>query len=402
MASSQRTYLDNAATSWPKPEAVYQAVERFQREIGAAAGRGSYGEALESGRLVEMARSGVARLIAAGDPRRIIFTFNGTDSLNLALHGFLGPGDHVVTTKAEHNSVLRPLRELEEQAGVAVTRVDCDSVGQVDPDDIRKTIRPKTKLVAVIHASNVTGAIQPVAEIGRIARERGAALLVDAAQTLGHLPIAVDELGADLLAAPGHKGLLGPLGTGVLYVRPGLELSLHSFRQGGTGTRSEDDRQPESLPDKYEAGNHNVPGLAGLAAAVDFLETRGISVIRDHEIELLEPFLAELKQIEGVKVFGPDKTESRVGVVSIRIEGYDPQEVAAMLDASYGIQVRPGLHCAPLMHKAIGSFAGGGTVRFSFSPFTTAEEIDAALTGVREIALAAIDSTPIRTPERSA
>jgi cysteine desulfurase / selenocysteine lyase len=402
MSSHPRIYLDNAATSWPKPEAVYQAVERFQREIGAAAGRGSYGEALESGRLVEMARSGVARLIAAGDPRRIIFTFNGTDSLNLALHGFLGPGDHVVTTKAEHNSVLRPLRELEERGGVAVTRVDCDGAGQVDPDDVRNAIRAETKLVAVLHASNVTGTIQPVAEIGRIARERGAAFLVDAAQTLGHIPIAVDELGADLLAAPGHKGLLGPLGTGVLYIRPGLEPSLHSFRQGGTGTRSENDRQPESLPDKYEAGNHNVPGLAGLAAAVDFLETRGISAIRDHELELLERLLAGLQQIEGVTVFGPDKIEDRMGVVSVRIEGYDPQEVAAMLDASYGIQVRPGLHCAPLMHKAIGSFSGGGTVRFSFSRFTTAEEIDAALTGVREIASAAIDSTSHRTPERSA
>jgi cysteine desulfurase / selenocysteine lyase len=393
MSPTPRIYLDNAATSWPKPEAVYQAVDRFQREIGAAAGRGSYAEALESGRLVETARAGVARLIAAGDPRRIIFTSSGTDGLNLALHGFLGPGDHVVTTTAEHNSILRPLRELEERSGVTVTRVDCDAAGQVDPDDMRKAIRSETKLVAMIHASNVTGSLQPAAEIGRIAHERGAALLIDAAQTVGHLPISVDELGVDLLAAPGHKGLLGPLGTGVLYIRPGLEASLRSFRQGGTGTRSEEDRQPESLPDKYEAGNLNVAGLAGLAAAIEFLETRGISAIRRHELKLLERFLAGLKQIQGVTVSGPKKIDDRVGVVSLRVEGYDPQEVAAVLDATYGIQVRPGLHCAPLMHKAIGAFAGGGTVRFSFSPFTTADEIDAALTSLREIALAVIGPT---------
>jgi cysteine desulfurase family protein len=385
----RRIYLDNAATSWPKPEAVYLAVDRFGRDIVAAAGRGLYREALESGRIVETARSGVARLIAAGDPRQIVFTSCGTDSLNTAVHGFLGPGDHVVTTAAEHNSVLRPLRELEERSGVSVTRVACDASGLVDPDDIRLALRPQTKMIAVIHASNVTGTIQPVAEIGRIARNRGAAFLVDAAQSLGHLPLSVDELMVDLLAAPAHKGLLAPLGTGVLYVRSGVEPSVRSFRQGGTGTRSEEDRQPDGMPDKFESGNLNVAGLAGLAAAIDFLEARSLAAIRRHELELLDRFLSGIRGLAGVTAFGPADLERRAGVVSLRIEGYDPQEAAAVLDGSYGVQVRPGLHCAPLIHKAIGTFSGGGTVRFSFSPFTTTDEIDTAVTGLREIARAA-------------
>jgi cysteine desulfurase/selenocysteine lyase len=386
MSPPHRIYLDNAATSWPKPEAVYQAVDRFQREIGAAAGRGSYADALEAGQLVDRARAGVTRLIGAGDPRRIVFTNSGTDGLNLALHGWLEPGDRVVTTAAEHNSVLRPLSELERRQGVRVTRIACDAAGRVDPDDLRKEMAPDTKLVAVIHASNVTGAIQPLAEIGRIAHEHGAALLVDAAQSLGHLPISVDELAIDLLAAPGHKGLLGPLGTGIVYVRPGCESRLRSFRQGGTGTRSEEDWQPEGLPEKYEAGNLNVSGLAGLAAAIEFLEPRGISSVRRHESALTDQFLEGLRRIAGVNVFGPEQAADRVGVVSLRVDGYDPQEIAAVLDATYRIQVRSGLHCAPLVHKALGTSGSGGTVRFSFGAFTTEEEIDASLAAIAEIA----------------
>jgi cysteine desulfurase family protein len=399
MSSLRRIYLDNAATSWPKPEAVYRAVEQYQRDIGAAAGRGAYADALESGRLVELARSGVARLIGAGDPRRIVFTHNGTDSLNLAIHGFLQPGDHVVTTAAEHNSVLRPLRDLENCGGVKVTRVSCDSAGQVDPDDIRKALTADTKLIAIVHASNVTGAIQPVPDIGRIARDHGAALLVDAAQSLGHLPISVDEMLVDLLAAPGHKGLLGPLGTGLLYIRPGVESRLRSVRQGGTGTRSEEDCQPQTMPDKYESGNANVPGLAGLAAGVEFVETRGLLAIRRHELALTERLIERLGSTPQIHVFGPSQLAERVGVVSVRVEGYDPQEIAAVLDASYGIQVRAGLHCAPLVHRAIGSFNGGGTVRFSFNPSNTLDEIDAAAAAMIEIATAT--GARIAEPARS-
>jgi cysteine desulfurase family protein len=386
MPSPRRIYLDNAATSWPKPESVYRAVDRFQREIGAAAGRGPYGAGLESDRIVAAARSGVARLIGAGDPRQIIFTASCTDSLNLALHGWLRRGDHVVATAAEHNSVLRPLRELVERRQIVVTRVPCDRDGRVDPDDIRRALRPATRLVALVHASNVTGTVQPAREIGQIARAHGAALLIDAAQTIGHLPLSVDEIGADLLAAPGHKGLLGPLGTGLLYIRSGRESDLQSFRQGGTGTRSQEDRQPDSLPEKYEAGNLNLPGLAGLAAGVEYLEREGIAAVAAREAELADRLRRGMREIAGVTLYRPDSPDGCVGVASLNIAGYDPQEAAMLLDATFGIQVRAGLHCAPLMHESLGTLAVGGTIRFSLGAFSTEADVDAAIAGVAELA----------------
>jgi cysteine desulfurase family protein len=392
MPLPRRIYLDNAATSWPKPESVYCAVDRYQREIGAAAGRGAYGAGLEADRIVAAARGGVARLIGAGDPRQIVFTASGTDSLNLALHGWLRTGDHVVATVAEHNSVLRPLRELIERQRIEVTRVPCDAAGFVDPDDLRRALRPATRLIAVVHASNVTGAIQPVREIGQIARAHGAALLIDAAQTIGHLPIAVDELGADLLAAPGHKGLLGPLGTGFLYIRSGREVELHSFRQGGTGTRSQEDRQPDSLPDKYEAGNLNLPGLAGLTAGIEYVEREGIAAIAAREAALMDRLRGGLQDIAGVTLYGRAQSKACVGVVSLNIAGYDPQEAAMLLDAQFGIQARGGLHCAPSMHESVGTLAMGGTVRFSVGAFNSEADVDAAIAAVAELARSAIGS----------
>ena len=388
--SERRIYLDNAATSWPKPEAVYRAVEHYQRELGAPAGRGSYREASDVERLVADARRRVAGLVGAEEPKRIVFTCNGTDSLNLALHGTLRPGDHVVTTVVEHNSVLRPLRWLAEKRDVTVSRVSCDKDGIVDPAEIRSAIGPKTRLVALVHVSNVTGAIQPAAEVGLIARERGILFLVDAAQSLGHVPLNVQELGAHLLAAPGHKGLLGPLGTGLLYIAPGVESQLASLRQGGTGTQSNEDRQPDTLPEKYEAGNLNVPGLVGLGAGIAFLQERGIGEIRRHECELTNRMLYGLAEISGVTVFGPRDQQQRVGVVSVTIKGYDAREAAALLDAQYNVQTRAGLHCAPLMHEALGTAKTGGTLRFSPGPFTTPEEIEAAVTAIAEIAASAI------------
>jgi len=306
--------------------------------------------------------------------------------LNLALHGWLGAGDHAVTTVAEHNSVLRPLRELIERRQISVARVSTDAVGLVDPDEIRRALRPNTRLVAVVHASNVTGAIQPVREIGEIVRAHGAAFLIDAAQTLGHLPINVDELNADFLAAPGHKGVLGPLGTGLLYIRDGRQAELQSLRQGGTGTRSQEDRQPDSMPDKFESGNLNMPSLAGLAAALEFLEREKITAIEARESDLTEHLRSGLRAIDGVTLYGPDKPAQRVGVVSLNIRGYDPQEAAMLLDSSFGIQVRGGLHCAPLMHERLGTLAAGGTVRFSIGPFNTRADIDTAIAAVTEIA----------------
>jgi selenocysteine lyase/cysteine desulfurase len=247
-------------------------------------------------------------------------------------------------------------------------------------------MKPNSRLVAMTHASNVTGTIQPVAEIGNVCRQRGTRFLLDAAQTLGHLPISVIDFNTDLLAAPGHKGLLGPLGTGVLYVRPEIVDELQSTRQGGTGTSSDDERQPATMPDKYESGNHNVPGLVGVAAALAWLDNRGIASICAHEQQLAGRLRNGLSQIAGVRLFGPSDIGAGAAVVSITVEGYDPQEVAAVLDSNFGIQVRAGLHCAPRMHRSLGTIESGGTIRFSIGVFNTPEEIDAAIAAIVEIA----------------
>ena len=386
MEFSDRIYLDNAATTWPKPESVYAAVDHYQREIGAPNGRSGYSEALASNRIVERARRGGADLIGAVDPNQVIFANNGTDALNLAIRGLVRPGDHVVTTVCDHNSVLRPLRALGEQAGVAVSYVPCDSFGFVSPDDVRAAFRHNTRLVAVIHASNVTGAIQPIEAIGTIVREHGAFYLVDAAQSLGHVPLDVSRFPVDLVAAPGHKGLLGPLGTGVLYIRPGVERELEPLRYGGTGTQSDEDRQPDVLPDKYEPGNHNLIGLAGLAAACDFLKQETIAAVQAHHDELVSRLLDGLRDAPGLTIHGPQTAASRTSVVSITVEGYEPQELAAVLEASHRIQCRAGLHCAPRMHAALGTTAGGGTVRLSPGYFTTLDQIDAVVSAINEVA----------------
>ncbi len=386
-----RIYLDNAATSWPKPEAVYAAVDRYQREVGAAVGRGSYAEAIQAQQLVDAARRALACWIGAAQPRQVVFTFSATDSLNVAIHGALAGGGHVVTTAAEHNSVLRPLAALREAGHVQVTHVTCGASGVVDPNDIRRALRPTTRLVAIVHASNVTGAIQPVTDIGRLVREHGALFLVDAAQTAGELPIDVEAMNIDLLAAPGHKGLLGPLGTGFLYLRAGVEEKIPSLRQGGTGTQSDRDRQPSELPEKYESGNLNVPGIVGLGAGLAWLAEQGIDALREQAIEHTTALIDGLAAIPGVRVYGPPSAADRVGVVSITLAGYDPQELAATLDAAFGVQVRAGLHCAPLMHRALGTSPTGGTVRFSPGPFTTAGEITAAVQAVAAIAAEATD-----------
>ncbi|MCG8585573.1 MAG: aminotransferase class V-fold PLP-dependent enzyme [Pirellulales bacterium] len=375
MTDDARIYLDNAATSWPKPEAVYAAVDDYQRNHGAPAGRSTYHEAALVERLVQRARKHVAALIGCADPKRVIFTFNGTDALNLAIHGLLADGDHVVTTVVEHNSVLRPLRQLERAGRIEVTIVGCDSEGIVDLDDLREAVRSTTRLIAISHASNVTGALQPIEEAAKICKQCDARLLVDAAQTVGCVPIDVARSEIDLLAAPGHKGLLGPLGTGILYVGPGVESELASCRQGGTGTQSDIDQQPDALPHKYESGNLNVPGIVGLAEGVEFVQVRTVSSIRDHELSLTGDLISGLTQLEGIEVFGPVDFARRVGVVSVRVHDFDPQEVAAMLDATCRVAVRSGLHCAPLMHRAIGTDRQGGTVRMSVGPFNTVEQI---------------------------
>lgn len=391
MNPQSRIYLDNAATSWPKPEAVYRAVEHYQRELGASPARGIYAESVEVDQTMHAARAAAARLIGAEQPERIVFTLNGSDSLNLAIHGLLRDGDHVVTSVVDHNSVLRPLRWLEERGRISVTRVHCGADGVVDPDSFAAAMQTNTRLVALVHASNVTGALQPVEEAGRIAHEHGALMLVDAAQSLGHVPIAVGQMNVDLLAAPGHKGLMGPVGTGILYIRPGVERELESLRQGGTGTHSDEDRQPDSLPDKYEPGNLNALGIFGLHAALHWLGERTVEAIRRHAEELTTRMIEGFSSIRGVRVYGPCDAGRQVGVVSITIPGYSPAEVATILEGHYRVQVRAGIHCAPLMHESLGTLVRGGTVRFSLGPFTTAEEIDTAVRAVGEITTAHVE-----------
>jgi cysteine desulfurase family protein len=385
MNKPRRIYLDNAATSWPKPESVYSAVESYMRENGAPSGRGVYREAIEVSRLVADARLRIADLINAGEPRRIIFTLNGTDSLNLAIHGLLRPGNHVITSVVEHNSVLRPLRHLEDRGEISVTRVPCGSEGIIDPDAVRAALRPSTRLITLIHASNVTGALQPVFEVGRIAHEADVFFLVDAAQSLGHLPIDVQAMQCDLLAAPGHKGLLGPLGTGVLYVGPRAELALESCRQGGTGSKSDEDRQPLILPDRYEAGNLNIPGIVGVGAGVTWLQSHDVSTMQHQSSELTIQLINGLSSIEGVQVLGPKDSHQRVGLVSMTLNGWAPQEVSMLLESEHSIQTRPGLHCAPLMHRALGTADQGGALRLSIGPFNTSNDVTAALTAISEV-----------------
>jgi selenocysteine lyase/cysteine desulfurase len=302
----------------------------------------------------------------------------------MALHGLVKPGDHVVTSVCEHNSVLRPLRFLAEQRQVTATYVGCNSQGIVDPDEVRRAITPQTRLVAIVHASNVTGAIQPVAAIGQIAKERGIPVLVDAAQSLGYLPVDVSELGCDLLAAPGHKGLLGPLGTGLLYLSAAIAERLVPLRQGGTGTRSDQDVQPLTLPDRYESGNLNVPGIVGLEAGVSHILQAGIEQCRASTEQLTSRLLAALAEMPAVTVHGPTQPGARVGVISLKLQGYDPRELASLLDANWSIQTRAGLHCAPRMHAALGT-APAGTLRLSVGHFTTEAQIDAAIAAIREI-----------------
>jgi cysteine desulfurase family protein len=379
-----RIYLDNAATTWPKPEAVYSAVDRYLRQNGATAGRGVYREAVESDRLIETARARLARLINAPSPECIVFTLNCTDALNIALRGFLKSGHRVVTTDTEHNSILRPLHFLQEEPQeILVTYVPTDDRGVVEVDGLRHASN-LAQLVAIQHASNVTGAIQPLAPIAELAKANGAKLLVDAAQTAGALPVDVQALGIDMLAAAGHKGLLGPLGTGFLYLAPGMEPLVEPLRRGGTGTRSDEAWQPESMPDRYESGNANVPGLAGLAAGLEYVLERSPAAIHAREFELVTRLMHALQELPAIRMYGPPLGEERVGLVAFTVEGYDPREFASLLDSNFGIQVRAGLHCAPLIHKRLGAWPTG-TVRLSVGPFTTDDDIEQTLAAVREI-----------------
>lgn len=363
-------YFDNAATTYPKPPRVIEAVVRCLRET-ANPGRGGHRLALAASRTIFETRERVARFFGAEDEADIVFTLNATEAINLALKGILKPGDHVVTSSMEHNAVSRSLRALQKQ-GVEVTKVACALDGSLSPEDLREAVRHHTKMIAVTLASNVTGTIMPVNEISAVAREKHLLLMVDAAQAAGHAPINVKEPPIDLLAFAGHKGLFGPQGTGGLYIRPGLEVE--EFKQGGTGSQSESDEQPLVRPDRYESGTLNTPGLAGLGAAMSFIEEVSLAAIRHKEKELTRLLMGKLSNIEGVTIYGPPPEVERVPVVSINAEELGPEEVSFVLDRAYDIATRSGLHCAPDAHRTIGTFAQG-TVRLSLSYFNTEEEV---------------------------
>lgn len=389
-AAVRRLYLDNAATSFPKPAAVHQAMMRYANELGASPGRGAYAEAREAGKLMHQCRQRLNRLLNGQSPEHVVFTLNTTDALNLAIRGVIRPGDHLITTWLDHNSVLRPFNELMARQQAQVTMVPCDpQTGLVDPGEIKKAIRPETRLIALVHGSNVTGTLQPIAEVGRIAREHGILYLVDAAQTLGHVPIDVQADMIDLLAFPGHKGLLGPLGTGGLYIRPGVEKEMVTIREGGTGSVSELDRQPDFMPDRFEPGSHNAIGIIGLSEGVNWILEQGVAKLWEHQQNLCRVMidgLSDTGEMPGLTYFGPQGIKHRCGVFSVRIQGFDhPQSLSDLLEMEYGLLTRSGIHCAPLAHRTIGTHALGGTTRFSFGPFLTKQDVKYACDALGQI-----------------
>lgn len=378
-------YLDNAATSWPKPPQVAEAMVTFMDQVGANPGRSGHRLSVAAGRVVYEVREALADLFHARDPLRVAFGLNATDALNLALHGLLRPGDHVVTSSMEHNSVMRPLRALEHR-GVEVTVVPCSPQGFLDPGDVERALRPHTRMAVLTHASNVTGTLLPIREVGEVARRHGVLFLVDAAQTAGAVPIDMEADAIDILCFTGHKALLGPMGTGGLVLGERVDAAdLRPVRQGGTGSRSEHEEHPDFLPDLCEAGTPNAVGLAGLLAGVRWVQERGVEAIRAHEQALTARLLDGLAEVPGVVVYGPRDATRQTGTVSFNLEGLDPSEVGLLLDEEYGILCRVGLHCAPAAHRTLGTFPRG-TVRFAVGCFTTREEVDAAVDAVRKIA----------------
>jgi cysteine desulfurase / selenocysteine lyase len=377
-----RIYLDNAATSWPKPPGVIRAVSAYLSDNGTSVGRGSYREALESARIVDQARQMLGKLLQVPASGHVAFCYSGTDAINLCIHGILRRGDHVVATAAEHNAVIRPLAFLRAKLEVETSFAPVDPVGLVDLDAVRKLIRRNTRLVVISHASNVTGAIQPVPDMVRLAKDCGAFSLVDVAQSAGHLPITMQDWGADLVAGSGHKGLLGPLGTGFAAMTSTMATMLEPLRQGGTGLLSESPDQPQNLPDKYEAGNLNAPGIAGLLAGLNFLTAEPSHLATSRK--LANEGVDALRRIPGVRVFGPRDANQRTFLIPITIDGWDCHEAAHVLEMEHGIQVRAGLHCAPLIHQAIG--IPQGSLRASLGPFNTAEQMAVFVAGVQELA----------------
>ena len=375
-------YLDNAATTYPKPEVVYAAMDRFAREIGGSPGRSGHQRSLEAGREVLGAREALARLFGVDDISRITFTKNATEALNVVIQDILGRGGHAVITSLEHNSVWRPLAALSGSGDASYSIVPCSQDGSLDITRVQEAILSETRIIICTHASNVVGNLLPVQEVAELAGEKGIPVLVDAAQTAGRCHLLPEEMGIQYMAFTGHKELFGPQGTGGLYIAPGWEIEPLMF--GGTGSRSESPEQPDFLPDRYESGTLNALGLAGLRAGVEFLLEKGVNEIRRHEGELTLRLMEGLMELEGITVYGPTKWSKKIGVVSFNLEGFTSSEVASHLNDTYGICVRSGLHCAPLAHRTLGTLENG-VVRASLSYMNTAEDADYLLESLKEI-----------------
>lgn len=377
--ANPRRYLDNAATTWPKPPEVLQAWRHVAESVGATAGRGAYREAVDASALLARARAAVARVLGGVDPTRVAMPSGGTLALNMAIHGIVKPGDHVIATAADHNSTLRPLHWLATRGVIDWTIVPCNGAGLVDPAAIVAAWRPATRMVVMSHASNVTGILQDVAAIAQVAHERGGIVMLDAAQTLGQVPCAEPGFAADVVAAPAHKWLLGTSGVAILWAREGI--AIDSLVQGGTGTSSDSLAMPDAFVDRLEAGSPDVPAAAALEAAISWLETRSIAAVGEACRSLAHECAAALATCRGVRVI-----ESRRGapIVSFVVEGYDPADVAAVLEVNAGVQVRSGYHCAACIHEHLGTRAGG-TVRASFGVFNTGDDVQAIIETVQAI-----------------
>lgn len=375
-------YLDNAATTIKKPEAVVKAVAEAMCTMGNS-GRGAHTGALDASRVIFETRKNLADFFGAENPRQIAFTANATESLNIAIKGILNPGNHVITTELEHNSVLRPLYEMEEK-GVELTIIKSDSQGRIPYQEIEDNIKENTKAIVCTHGSNLTGNLVNIARIGQIARKQGILFVVDASQTAGAFPIDVQKMQIDILCFTGHKSLLGPQGTGGLYVREGIHVK--PLLSGGSGVQSYRKKHPEEMPTALEAGTLNAHGLAGLCAAVHYIQETGMDSICRKEQELMWEFYDRVRKIEGIKIYGDFSSKERCPIVSLNIRDYDSGDVSDALFTDYGIATRPGAHCAPLMHQALGTVEQGA-VRFSFSHFNSMEEMKQAVAALRELAL---------------
>jgi cysteine desulfurase/selenocysteine lyase len=377
-------YLDNAATSWPKPPEVLKAMTDVLELAGGNPGRSGHRLSVAAAREVYNAREDIASFFNVDDPLRIIFTANATHAINVALKGLLKPGDHVVTSSIEHNAVMRPLRGLEKQ-GVRLSIVPCAANGSLDVRDVVRAMNSRTRLVAIIHASNVMGTILPVAEVASVAHKAGALLLVDAAQTAGAIPIDMPATGIDFLAFTGHKELQGPPGIGGLAIGENVDVSqIDPPVRGGTGSRSESEEQPDDLPDKFESGTLNLVGIAGLHAGIQWVSDRGIDKIRAHLKGLTQALINGLSELPGIKVYGPLDANSKVGIVSFNVQHKRVSEVGLKLDEEYGILCRVGLHCAPAAHKTMGSFPEG-TIRLAPGVFTTLDDISTTLRAIEQV-----------------